>query len=259
MAGRKQARAASGQASATRTAGGTKAGRGDAGQAQRGAAAAQRGSQGRTAGQGRTTGQGRSGQSRQGDGRPGKAPANGRAGQAASSGNGTTSPDKAKETGAAAAPRWLQLTTLILSLAGFGLGIYVTIVHYQPTALVCSSNSLVDCAAVLTSPESVIFGIPVAEFGLAFFVFMIAINTPWAWRSGRREIHLARLGGAVVGMVFVLYLIYVELIEVGKICLWCTSVHVVTFLLFTLIVFNASMRGVPGTPAAPGETARART
>jgi uncharacterized membrane protein len=41
-------------------------------------------------------------------------------------------------------------------------------------------------------------------------------------------------------MCFVLYLIYAELIEVGEICPYCTSVHVITFLLFSLIVFQAS-------------------
>ena len=41
-------------------------------------------------------------------------------------------------------------------------------------------------------------------------------------------------------MGFVLYLIYAELIQIGAICLWCTSVHVATFLIFALIVFYTS-------------------
>jgi uncharacterized membrane protein len=43
-----------------------------------------------------------------------------------------------------------------------------------------------------------------------------------------------------VGIVFVLYLIYAELFSIGAICLWCTSVHVITFALFVLIVFGAA-------------------
>jgi uncharacterized membrane protein len=42
-------------------------------------------------------------------------------------------------------------------------------------------------------------------------------------------------------MGFVLYLVYAELIQIGAICLWCTSVHVATFLIFALIVFYASL------------------
>jgi uncharacterized membrane protein len=43
-------------------------------------------------------------------------------------------------------------------------------------------------------------------------------------------------------MIFVLYLLYAEIIEIGNICLWCTSVHVITFLMFTVLVFHATGR-----------------
>jgi uncharacterized membrane protein len=49
-------------------------------------------------------------------------------------------------------------------------------------------------------------------------------------------------------MLFVLYLVYRELVSIGQICPYCTSVHVITFLLFVLIVFAAA--GVVRTPAA---------
>jgi uncharacterized membrane protein len=44
----------------------------------------------------------------------------------------------------------------------------------------------------------------------------------------------------VVGIVFVLYLLYTELFTIRSICLWCTSVHVITFALFVLIMFSAA-------------------
>ena len=85
------------------------------------------------------------------------------------------------------------------------------------------------------------FGIfPVAVLGLAFYVLMAAITSPWAWRANWPVIRWVRLGSVAVGMVFVLYLIYTELITLNAICLWCTSVHVITFLLFGLIVFSAA-------------------
>jgi uncharacterized membrane protein len=91
-----------------------------------------------------------------------------------------------------------------------------------------------------------VFGVfPVAVLGLAFYVFMVAVNTPWAWRAQLPAIWWARLGSVVVGIGFVLYLIYAEVIQIGNICLWCTSVHAITFLLFVLIVFAASIRLTP--------------
>jgi uncharacterized membrane protein len=102
-----------------------------------------------------------------------------------------------------------------------------------------------DCTAVITSPESMVFGvIPVAILGLAFYLFAIAIFSPWAWRTQRREVHWLRLASMVVGMGFVMYLIFVELYELGNWCEYCTAVHIVTFLLFCLTVVTAAMWGL---------------
>jgi uncharacterized membrane protein len=69
---------------------------------------------------------------------------------------------------------------------------------------------------------------------------MAAINSPLGWRWNRREVKWLRLGSVIIGMGFVLYLIYAELIQIGNICLWCTSVHVATFLIFALLVYEAT-------------------
>ncbi len=136
----------------------------------------------------------------------------------------------------------LQLTTWLLSLFGVGVSIYLTIAHYDASvSLICSDKGLVNCAKVTTSTQSMVFGIfPVAVLGLAFYVFMALINSPLGWRWDRREVNLLRLGSVVVGMGFVLYLVYAEVIQIGNICLWCTSVHVATFLLFALLVYEAT-------------------
>jgi uncharacterized membrane protein len=144
-------------------------------------------------------------------------------------------------------PLWLQFASLVLAIAGLGVSTYLTIEHFTGnTTLACSANSVVNCGAVTTSPESMVFGVlPVAVLGLAFYVFMVAATTPWAWQSKRREIALLRLASVIVGVGFILYLIYVELYQVGFICLWCTSVHVITFLLFALVVIAAAVWGLP--------------
>ena len=147
-------------------------------------------------------------------------------------------------------PLWFQLTTWALALAGLGVSIYLTVAHFtSPRILVCSDKGFVNCAAVTTSPESTVFGIfPVAVLGLAFYVFMAAATSPWAWRVTWPPVRWARFGSVIVGMVFVLYLIYTELFTLNAICLFCTIVHVITFLLFALIVFSfAAGYGAPDT------------
>jgi uncharacterized membrane protein len=124
------------------------------------------------------------------------------------------------------------------------VSIYLTVAHLTSSSiLACSDKGFVNCGAVTTSAESKLFGIfPVAELGLAFYVFMVAVNTPWAWRSKLPVLYWARLGSVIVGMLFVLWLVYAELVLIRNICVWCTSVHVITFVLFTLLVFHAAGR-----------------
>ena len=143
-------------------------------------------------------------------------------------------------------PLWMQLTTFALALAGLGVSIYLTIAHFTEAPLAgCSESGLVNCTKVTTSPQSYVFGIPVAVLGLAFYVAAVVLMSPWAWRSARREIYLIRLASLVIGIGFVLYLLYAELFIIGSICLYCTSVHAITFVLFLLTVFAAAAWGFP--------------
>ena len=147
--------------------------------------------------------------------------------------------------GMPAPPAWLQWITWALTLAGLGLSIYLTIVELEPSALVCPNTGIINCANVLHSPEGHIIGIPVAYFGLAYYIYLVLLNSPWAWRRKELFVQRLRLASIIVGICFVLYLVYAELIEIGNICIFCTSVHVVTFVLFVLIVFDATFRRPP--------------
>jgi uncharacterized membrane protein len=173
-------------------------------------------------------------------------------------------------------PRWLALTTLALSLIGIGLSIYLTVAHLAGAGvLLCSNKGLVNCEAVTTSPESKLFGIfPVAELGLAFYFFMAIINLPWAWQPEwrwlparspraqalRQALPLAawriRLGAAIVGVLFILYLVYTELITLRTICLWCTYVHITTFVLFVILIAQAAFWGSPAKATADSKAGR---
>jgi uncharacterized membrane protein len=151
-------------------------------------------------------------------------------------------------------PIWVKLVALLLALGGLGVSIYLTYAHYTDSSLAgCHETSgLVNCGEVTTSSQSMIFGvIPVALTGLIYYVFMVAIMSPWAWNSTWEWMPKIRLAAAVGGMGMVLYLVYAELLQIRAICLYCTSVHIITFLIFTLMVISAALWGLsPARPAA---------
>jgi uncharacterized membrane protein len=144
---------------------------------------------------------------------------------------------------------WPQFLTLALCILGLADSAYQTITHYTSSGLLGCSAKTDACVVLQNSPQAYLFGIPVAVYGVAFYVFMVAICAPPAWRSPRPVIGWARLGSAVTGIGFVLFLIYREVVERGLLCPYCTSVHVITFLVFALILFQASS---PGALHRPG-------
>jgi uncharacterized membrane protein len=150
-------------------------------------------------------------------------------------------------------PAWLQFTSLALALVGLGLSAYETYAHFNGSHLAgcpTGGNGTFNCTAVITSSQSMVFGVfPVAVLGLAFYVVVVALMTPWAWRTRRRDVGLLRLASMVAGMGFVMYLIYAEVVQIQDICEYCTGVHVITFLLFCITVFSAAIWGI-GKPAA---------
>jgi uncharacterized membrane protein len=137
----------------------------------------------------------------------------------------------------APAPRWAIYSTFVLTLIGLGLSVYLTIGHFSGTHfLVCPDSGLINCAKVTTSPQSYFLGIPVAVLGLGGYVVLCVLNSPWCWRAMSRWVHDLRFAITVGSMAFVLWLVAAELLIIKNICLYCTGVHVVTFLLLILIV-----------------------
>ncbi|NNN22752.1 MAG: vitamin K epoxide reductase family protein [Acidimicrobiales bacterium] len=140
---------------------------------------------------------------------------------------------------------WAPILATLISLYGIGASTYLTLTHYFKSAvpLACSDNGVVNCAKVTSSPQSYIFHIPVALLGLVFFVPMFAMSLPIVWRNKSKALAFIRLFAVISGMGFVLYLVSMELLVIKAICLWCTSVHIATFLLFLVVLFGWNSTG----------------
>jgi uncharacterized membrane protein len=137
-----------------------------------------------------------------------------------------------------------RLVAFGLSLLGAALAAYLTVEHYTGNrTLACSGHGTIDCARVTTSSESIVLGVPVAVWGLAFFAGMIGLTQPVAWRV--RRLHAVRVAAVGVGFAFVLYLVYTELVTLHAICLWCTGVHLVTLALLVTVLMADPWEALP--------------
>ena len=136
--------------------------------------------------------------------------------------------------------RWgSQLLLLVLSLIGVGIAIYLTSVHYENVPLICSTSGLVDCARVISSSYSVVPGtaipITIPGMGWSLSIAALAIAAIRVWPE-QRWVRVAQFVLALLGLLSVFYLVYVELVRLHTICLWCTVLHIIILAIFITAV-----------------------
>ena len=80
-----------------------------------------------------------------------------------------------------------QRLALAASVAGLGVSIYLTAVHYAGVPLACPAGGTINCEAVLSSPYAVIAGtaIPTSAAGIVWFAISALL---WTRRAGRIQL-----------------------------------------------------------------------
>lgn len=138
-------------------------------------------------------------------------------------------------------PTWAVWASLVVCVLGLLDAAYLTFEHYtESTTLACSESATINCLKVTTSSYADVFGIPFAVLGVVYFAGMGLLCLPAAWRRPGRPLRALRVAGAVVGVLTALYLVWVELFRLDAICLYCTGVHVLTFVLFVVVALGSA-------------------
>ncbi|GCF07943.1 vitamin K epoxide reductase family protein [Dictyobacter arantiisoli] len=134
-----------------------------------------------------------------------------------------------------------QITFLVLSVIGVAISIYLTVAHYANAPVACSTNGLIDCERVLSSVYSFVPGtsIPISVPGLLWFL-MSAVLAVLAWKVWPvwRALRVGQTIWFALGMLTALYLVYVEIVQLKKICAWCTSLHIIMLVMLLVAVFQ---------------------
>jgi uncharacterized membrane protein len=119
-----------------------------------------------------------------------------------------------------------------LALAGIFVSLYLTL--YKLGIIGELSCSIGSCETVNTSKWSRFLGLPVAAWGLLFYldVFAIALIGTFPRFEDERVLSIVLVVEAAVGVIFSAWLTYLELAVIHAICIWCvTSAVIVTLIL----------------------------
>ena len=107
-----------------------------------------------------------------------------------------------------------------VALAGAIVAGYLTWAHYDEAALVCVAGG--GCETVQQSAYSEIAGIPVALLGLVSYAVVFGLV---AWDTSTARLAAAMI--ALVGLLFSLYLLALQLFVIDAVCAWCVANDVV--------------------------------
>lgn len=129
--------------------------------------------------------------------------------------------------------RNLILLILVLAIIGIVDSTYLAIEHYRDTVPPCSTNILVDCGQVLRSQYAKILGVPLALLGVVYY-FLVTVLISSIIKAGKRLFKQILILVAFFGFIFSLYLMYLQIIVIGSICLYCTLSALISILIFVL-------------------------
>ena len=133
--------------------------------------------------------------------------------------------------------RWLYRISLALAILGILVSVYMTIYKLTENPNMCLGNG--GCSTVNSSRYAMIYGIPVAVVGVGGYLALLAV----LWLEPRAAFlaangTLVSFGLALVGFLFTLYLIYVELALIHALCPFCVTSQVTMTILFVLSVIR---------------------
>lgn len=129
----------------------------------------------------------------------------------------------------------------LLVLVGIADSAYLTYEHYNPSvATFCPPGIFADCGKVLGSEYAVAFGfLPLALLGFAHYCLLLLYLISSKVTRARMWKYLVVIFSAV-GFVFSIYLMYLQIVVIGSICIYCTLSAATSTVIFILVQYFLS-------------------
>ncbi len=133
--------------------------------------------------------------------------------------------------------KWLYRASLVLAILGLLVSIYMTILNLTENPSMCVGNG--GCMTVSNSKYAMLYGIPVAVVGVGGYLAILVLLLLEPRVSVLQENGTLILFGLILlGFLFTLYLIYVELALIHALCPFCVTSQVTMTILFILSVIR---------------------
>src|SRR4051812_45775441 len=127
-----------------------------------------------------------------------------------------------------------RMLVALVALAGVFVALYLTLykLGYIGT-LVCAVGS---CEKVQTSKWATFLGFPVGAWGVGYYIGVLGLAIVGLLPTFADSRQLTRLliGVTGVGLLFSLWLTYLEIFVIDAICQWCVISAILATLLFVL-------------------------
>jgi len=132
-----------------------------------------------------------------------------------------------------------RMLLALLALVGVFLSLYLTLYKVGIIGtLACSS--LGSCETVQTSRWATFLGLPVAAWGLGYYLMILVVSFAgvqdrWSDSRGLSTLLLVLTGW---GLIFSAYLTYLELFVIHAICTWCVGSAILIALMFVVALLE---------------------
>ena len=126
----------------------------------------------------------------------------------------------------------------LLALTGLFVALYLTL--YKTGVIGQITCTVGSCETVNTSQWSTLFGLPVAAWGLGFYIVALIVavaGTTDRWVD-ERSVSVALVALSGWGVLFSLWLTYLELFVIHAICMWCVISAIIVTLIFVVSVLD---------------------